>query len=91
MSALSDLAAALIPPEHGGPDPRRVAVTARRLLGAMPSSQRYAIGAGLASLELLALARHRRTLGRLDPARRAEVLSALAGSGALAAASVDGL
>ncbi len=69
MSALSDLAAALVPPEHGGPDPARVAATARRLLAAMPPSQRYAIGAGLASLELLSLARHRRTLGRLEPAR----------------------
>ncbi|MDX6582739.1 MAG: hypothetical protein QOI10_1923 [Solirubrobacterales bacterium] len=91
MSALSDLAAALVPPEQGGPDPRRVAATARRLLDAMPQSQRYAIGAGLASLELLSLVRHRRTLGRLDPVRRADLLSALAGSGALAAASVDGL
>ncbi len=91
MSALSDLAAALVPPEHGGPDPGRVAATARRLLAAMPNSQRYAIGAGLASLEVLSLARHRRTLGRLDPARRADLLGDLARSGALGAASVEGL
>ena len=91
MSALSDLAAALVPPERGGPDPKRVAATARRLLDRMPSEQRYAIGAGLASLELVSLARHRRTLGRLDPARRADLLAHLARSGALGAASVEAL
>ncbi len=91
MSALSDLAAALVPPERGGPDPVRVAATARRLISVMPPSQRYALGAGLAGLELLSLARHRRTLGRLDPARRVDVLASLAGSGAQASASLDGL
>jgi choline dehydrogenase-like flavoprotein len=91
VSALADLAAALLPPEHGGPQPHRVAATARRLLDAMPPSQRYGIGAALASLELYALARDRRPLGRLAPARRAELLRRLAGSGSLAAASVDGL
>ena len=91
MSALSDLAAALLPPEHGGPDPGRVAASARRLLAKMPAEQRAAIGAGLASVELLALARHRRSLGRLDPARRADLLRSLASSGAFGAASVDGL
>jgi hypothetical protein len=91
VSALSDLAAALVPPEHGGPDPGRVAATARRMLGRMPSEQRYAIGAGLASLELLSLARHRRTLGRLDPVRRADLLAGLARSGPVGAASVEGL
>ena len=40
---------------------------------------------------MLSLARHRRTLGRLDPARRADLLGDLARSGALGAASVEGL
>jgi len=91
MSALSDLSAALLPPEHGGPPPERVAAACRRLLGAMPAHQRAAVGAGLVGLEALALARHRRRLGRLAPARRAELLGAVAASGAPGSISVDAL
>lgn len=91
MSALSDLAAALVPPEHGGPQPDRVAAAARRLLAAMPRTQRYAIGAGLAAVEGLSLGRYGRTLGRATPAQRAALLRGLAGSSAIAAAAVDGL
>src|SRR5690349_9030954 len=57
----------------------------------MPAEQRAAIGAGLASLELFSLARYRRSLGRLSPERRAELLRSFAAGGALGAASVDGL
>ena len=91
MSALSDLSAALLPPEHGGPDPERVASASRRLLGAMPAYQRAGVGAALAALETFALVRHRRPLGRLSPVRRAELLSDLARTSAAGATSVDAL
>ena len=91
MSALSDLSAALLPPEHGGPPPDRVAAATRRLLAAMTAHQRAAVGAGLVGLEALALAVHRRSLGRLEPARRADLLGAVARSGTPGSVSIDAL
>ena len=44
MSALSDLSAALLPPEAGGPNPHRVASAARILLDGMPARQRVGVG-----------------------------------------------
>ncbi len=88
MSALADAAAALLPPEHGGPRPDRVAAVARRLIARMPATQQVALGAALASLEAASLVRRGRLLGSLDPRARAAVLESVlrvgpAGAGAL--------
>jgi len=91
MSALGDVAAALLPPEAGGPEPERVARVARHLIDRMPSANRMGLGAGLLGLEAIALARHRRPLRSLPHRRRARLLASVAGSGPLGSAAVDGI
>lgn len=78
MSALGDFAAALLPPESGGPDPERVAGLARRAIDRMPPASRAGLGAALIGLEALSLARTGRRLGSLPPQRRETLLAGLA-------------
>ena len=85
MSALGDFAAALLPPEGGGPDPERTAGLARRLIERMPAGAQAGLAAGLVGLEALALARTGRTLGALPHRRREELLAGL-GAGPAGAA-----
>lgn len=82
MSALGDFAAALLPPESGGPDPERTASAARRLIDRMPGPARAALAAGLLGVEAAALSRTGRTLGALPPQRREKLLIDLAGGAA---------
>jgi choline dehydrogenase-like flavoprotein len=84
MSALGDFAAALLPPESGGPDPERTATLARRMIDRMPALSRVGLAAALAGMEAFAVARTGRTLGALAPQRREELLDQLAGAGAAA-------
>lgn len=77
MSALGDLAAALLPPERGGPEPERVASVARRMIERMPLGSRAGLGAALAAVEAFSLARTGRPLGALEPSRREAVLGDL--------------
>lgn len=81
MSALGNLAAALLPPEAGGPDPERVASVARRMISQMPASSQIGLGAALVGLESISLLSQGRTLGRLEPAKREAVLSRIAAKG----------
>ncbi len=91
MSALSDLSAALLPPELGGPPPERVAAVTRRMLDDLPVAVRVAVAGGLVGLELAALARLRTRLGTAAPEDRARLLAEVSGLGPSGAASVDGL
>ena len=75
MSALGDVAAAILPPEAGGPDPERVATTARRMVSQMPPTSQAGIGAVLIGLEAFSLARTGRRLRRAAPERREELLA----------------
>jgi len=74
MSALGDVAAAILPPEAGGPDPERVASVARRMVSRMPTSSQAGLGAGLLALEAFSLARTGRRLGNAPAQRREELL-----------------
>ena len=85
MSALGDFAAALLPPEAGGPDPERVATVARRMVSQMPAVSQAGLGAILVGLEALSLARSGRTLGAIPPQRREELLARVARAGGSAA------
>src|SRR5689334_7633715 len=85
MSALGDVAAAILPPEAGGPDPERVASLSRRLISRMPAASRTGLGAALAGLEAFSLVRTGRRLGALTPARREAVLADVARLGGSAA------
>lgn len=75
MSALGDVAAALLPPEAGGPDPERVAGLARWMVSRMPTSSQVGLGAALVGLEALSLVRTRRTLGRASTRQREELVA----------------
>lgn len=88
MSALGDVAAALLPPEAGGPDPERVATLARRMISRMPTASQVGLGAALASLEALSFARTGHRLGAGSPQQREALLataSRLGGSPAIEA------
>jgi choline dehydrogenase-like flavoprotein len=74
MSALGDAAAALLPPEGGGPEPERVATVARRMIARMPRASQVGLGAALLGLEGLSIARTGRTLGAASPAQREALL-----------------
>jgi choline dehydrogenase-like flavoprotein len=78
MSALGDVAAAILPPEAGGPDPERVATVARRMVSRMPTASRVGLGAALVSLEALSLARNRRTIGAATAEQREALLKDVA-------------
>lgn len=90
MSALGDLAAALLPPEAGGPEPERVAAASRRLLERMPTAARVGVGAGLVGVESASLLRLRRSLGAAPPEQRAELLREIVARRS-GAAILDGL
>jgi choline dehydrogenase-like flavoprotein len=77
MSALGDVAAALLPPEAGGPDPERVAGLARRMVSRMPASSQVGLGAALVGIEAFSLLRTRHTLGRASTQQREELIERL--------------
>ncbi|MDX6601659.1 MAG: hypothetical protein QOF13_861 [Solirubrobacterales bacterium] len=86
MSALGDVAAAILPPEAGGPEPERVASVARRMVSRMPAVSQVGLGLTLAGLEALSLARTGRLLGAASREQREALLaqvSNLGGSPAL--------
>lgn len=78
MSALGDVAAAILPPEDGGPDPERVASVARRMVSRMPTASQAGLGAALIGIEAFSLARTGRRLGRASPEQREELLKQVA-------------
>lgn len=78
MSALGDVAAALLPPEAGGPEPERVATVARRMIARMPLASQAGLGAALVGLEALSLARSGRTLGAASQEQREALLKRVA-------------
>jgi choline dehydrogenase-like flavoprotein len=78
MSALGDAAAALLPPEAGGPEPERVASVARRMIARMPRASQVGLGAALLGLEGLSIARSGRTLGAASQEQREALLKQVA-------------
>ncbi|MDQ2676771.1 MAG: GMC family oxidoreductase N-terminal domain-containing protein, partial [Actinomycetota bacterium] len=91
MSALSDLSAAVLPPEAGGPNPGRVASAARILLDGMPARQRLGVAAGLAAIQAVSLAANGKRLGALPSDRRAAFVEGIATSGPIGSAAMDAL
>jgi choline dehydrogenase-like flavoprotein len=75
MSGLGDVAAAILPPEAGGPDPERVASVARRMIDRMPAVSQVGLGAALVGLEAFSLVRTGRKLGACSPQRREALLA----------------
>ena len=78
MSALGDVAAAILPPEAGGPDPERVASVARKMVDRMPAVSR---GGGPRRWSAWRPSRWRapaRRLGTCPPQRREALLTEFA-------------
>ncbi len=78
MSALGDVAAAILPPEAGGPAPERVASVARRMVSRMPGTSQAGLAAALTGLQAFSFARTGRRLGALPPRRREALLAEVA-------------
>ncbi|MGE5281370.1 MAG: GMC family oxidoreductase N-terminal domain-containing protein [Chloroflexota bacterium] len=74
MSALGDVAAAILPPEAGGPDPERIAGVARRMIARMPTSSQIGLAAMLTGLEAFSVARSGRRFRALPVERREALL-----------------
>ncbi len=68
-----------------------MAAVGRQLIDAMPAANKAGVGAGLAMLEGLSLARYGRTLGRIPYERRSTLLEGVAGSGPAGSAAIDAL
>lgn len=89
-AALTALCAALLPPEHGGPDPETLARRITSYAGTLSRPLQLALRGGAAGLDGLAAVVARPGLRDADPQRRAAVLRRL-GALPLVGPALDGL
>lgn len=89
-AALAALCAALLPPEHGGPDPETLARRITTYAGTLSRPLQLALRGSAAGLDGLATVVARPGLRDADPQRRAAVLRRL-GALPLAGPALDGL
>ncbi len=89
--AVAAFGTALLPQEHGGPAAALLAERVDRYLTAMPATSRLAIQAGLLSMSAASYLTTGRSLARLSPQRRAQVLHRIAALNPDAGAAVEGL
>lgn len=76
-TALEGFCAALLPPEHGGPDPRELAAQVEGYLRNAPGMVRTGMRAGVLSIDAAAVASTRHRLAGLDAERRVALLHRL--------------
>src|SRR6476660_6068635 len=81
MSALGDVAAAILPPEAGGPEPERIAAVSRRMVSRMPAISQAGLAAALVGLESCAVARTGRRFRNLPSERREALLGEIGRAG----------
>ncbi|OBJ48197.1 GMC family oxidoreductase [Mycobacterium sp. 1423905.2] len=89
--ATADFGTALLPEEHGGPAPAEFVERLDRYLARMPVTSRLAVRAGLMSLAAASYFTTGRSLSRLNPVAREQVLRRIAALGPDAGAAVDGI
>ncbi|OBF24330.1 oxidoreductase [Mycobacterium kubicae] len=89
--ATADFGTALLPQEHGGPAPAEFVERLDRYLARMPVTTRLAVRAGLMSLAAASYFTTGRSLSRLNPVAREQVLHRIAALGPDAGAAVDGI
>jgi choline dehydrogenase-like flavoprotein len=90
-SSIGSFGTALLPREHGGPTPTEFVERVDRYLSQMPATSRLAVRAGLLSLAAASYLITGRSLARLSPAEREQVLRRIAGLSAEAGAGVEGI
>lgn len=74
MSSLEGVCAALMPPEHGGPDPKQLSATIERSLKMMPAINRRALKAAAHALDAFAVTRYGHRLSSLTIDQREHVI-----------------
>ncbi|KAA1251238.1 FAD-binding protein [Mycobacterium simiae] len=90
-SALAAFGSALLPEEHGGPPPAQFVERVERYLARMPAASRLALRAGLMALAASSYLATGRSLSRLGPGERAQVLRRIAAINPDLGAAVEGV
>lgn len=90
-SAIASFGTALLPQEHGGPTETEFVERVNRYLSRMPATSRLAVRAGLFSLAAASYLTTGRSLARLGPGEREQVLHRIAALNADAGAAVEGM
>ncbi len=72
--ATASFGTALLPEEHGGPSPAQFVERVDRYVTWLPATSRFAVRGGLLSLAAASYLTTGRSLGRLRPEARAQVL-----------------
>ncbi|CAM4142121.1 Choline oxidase [Mycobacterium basiliense] len=90
-AALASFGAALLPEEQGGPSSAQFVERVERYLTQMPTISRRAVRAGLASVAAASYLTTGRSLTRLDPERRAQVLRRVTAINPDASVAVEGI
>lgn len=89
--ATASFGTALLPEEHGGPPAPELVARVDRYLKRMPPTSRLAIQAGLASLSAASYLTTGRSMARLTPSQRAQVLHRIAAINPEAGTALDSL
>ncbi|MGH3532490.1 MAG: GMC family oxidoreductase N-terminal domain-containing protein, partial [Mycobacterium sp.] len=89
--ATASFGAALLPEEHGGPPPAQLVERMDRYVERLPATSRLALRGGLLSLAAASYLTTGRSLSRLDPDARAQVLRRVAALSPDTGAAIDGL
>ena len=91
MNWLASFGTALLPEEHGGPAPALLVDRVDRYLARMPSTTRLALRAGLLSVGAASYLTTGRSLSRLSPNQREQVLRRVAALSPDAGAAVEAM
>ena len=91
MNSLASFGTALLPEEHGGPSPTVLVDRVDRYLARMPSTSRLALRAGLLSVGAASYLTTGRSLSRLSPSQRDQVLRRVAARSPDAGAAVEAM
>jgi choline dehydrogenase-like flavoprotein len=78
FASLASFGTALLPEEHGGPPPAQLVNRVDRYLTRLPATSRLALRAGMLSLAAASYLTTGRSLTRLDPGQREQVLRRVA-------------
>jgi choline dehydrogenase-like flavoprotein len=91
VSSLASFGAALLPEEHGGPSPAQLANRVDRYLQRLPTTARLALRAGLLSVAAASYLTTGRSLSRLGPSQRDQVLRRVAALNPDASAAIEAM
>lgn len=90
-SMIASFGTALLPPEHGGPAASEFVERVERYLSQLPATTRLSVRAGLLSMTAASYLTTGRSLARLHPAEREQVLRRVATLNSEAGAAVEGM